>query len=125
MNWAILFPVAAVAAVFGFGRDLLGLVVRNRRKYIESGREQIMQPLEVHGIVLKDTKDVLAVQSTLLLELRNSVADLDRRRVQAEAERDAMAVRVKEAEAERTRLLIQLGQAYGASFGHPSQPPVQ
>jgi hypothetical protein len=115
INWSAVFVIAALAAVYGFGRDILKSVLDKRKKLIKGEQDTIMAPLVTHGIVLKDTEMAIAAHSALLLQGRVDLTAERERRIQAESERDKLKERLDKAEERQTELLIQLGRFYGQS----------
>lgn len=115
MNWDAIFVIAAIAAVYGFGRDILRGMLDRRKKLVESEQQQMMQPMKVHGIVLDDTEKAIAIQSTLMVQSRADLLAEQKRRIEAEARCDTLQQRVDQHEAEKHELLIQLGRAWQAA----------
>lgn len=117
INWNAVFIIAALAAVYGFGRDVLRSILDRRKALVKSEQDAIMAPLATHGIILQDTEKAIALQSALMVQGRADLAVEQKRRIEAEAERDALQRRLEVANERERELLIQLGRSYGQRGG--------
>lgn len=113
MNWSAVFVVAAIAAVYGFGRDILRGILDRKKAMVKAEQDTIMAPLATHGIILADTEKAIALQSALMVQGRADLAAEQKRRIEAESERDALKKRLLAAEDKNTDLLLQIGRLYG------------
>lgn len=95
MSAGTVFLIAGIAAVFGFGRDIVGLLFKGRRMVSESKARADHEPYEMSTVILGNAKAVVDVQSALMIELKVSVEDEKKRRVSAEAELAAVRVELE------------------------------
>lgn len=105
MTWQTFAIMAAIAGTFAGLRDIVGAFRKARQRLTEAERAAIREPIEVRTLVLDSTKQAVELQSAVLLQVRNSLIEAEKRAGEAEAERD----RLRD---ENRRLLIQLGRAH-------------
>jgi hypothetical protein len=125
VNWNIVFALAALVAVATFGRDLLRGALEARRKVVKAESESLMQPIRAHALVLEDSAQAVALQSALMVQLRADLTNETKRRVAAEAQRDALQERLEAADERERDLLVKLGQAWAGRSGSATMPPTK
>lgn len=113
IDWGAVSIIASIAVVYSFAREILKSVLDKRKAAIKSGQDQIMAPLKVHGIVLDDADKAITMQSALLVQGRADLQAEQKRRIEAESERDILKDRLTAAEQKNTDLLLQIGRLYG------------
>lgn len=113
IDWGAVSIIASIAVVYSFAREILKSVLDKRKAVIKSGQDQIMAPLKVHGIVLDDADKAITMQSALLVQGRADLQGEQKRRIEAESERDILKDRLTAAEQKNTDLLLQIGRLYG------------
>lgn len=113
IDWGAVSIIASIAVVYSFAREILKSVLDKRKAVIKSGQDQIMAPLKVHGIVLDDADKAITMQSALLVQGRADLQAEQKRRIEAESERDILKDRLTAAEQKNTDLLLQIGRLYG------------
>lgn len=105
MTWQTFAIMAAIAGTFAGLRDIVGAIRKARRRLTEAEREAIREPIEVRTLVLDSTKQAVELQAAVLLQIRTSLIEAEKRADAAEKERDQL-------KDENRRLLIQLGRAH-------------
>lgn len=108
MSAGTVFLIAGIAAVFGFGRDIIGLLFKSRKMISESKSRADREPYDLNAIILDNTKEAVAVQSALLLELRTSVAEERKGKLEAQATSAALQLQLDDTKKELYSALIRL-----------------
>jgi chromosome segregation ATPase len=95
---------ASLVVILTFFQDFLARIKTRKTQLTAEERARLREPLEAHGLILDNAKDAVALQSALLLDLRN---DVDRLRGES-AQKDAEIVRLKTENREHQRTAMSL-----------------
>jgi hypothetical protein len=110
MNVSMVFLVAAIGAVFAFGRDVVQLIIKRRKSISESEGRGLRAPEEMHGLVISNAAAAIELQSAAMVEVR---ATLEQERAEHSIEVTKHAEtkrRLADVTAERDELIIRLAR---------------
>lgn len=95
MSAGTIFLIAGIAGVFGFGRDIIGLLFKSRKIMTEGQSRASREPFELNNIILNSTKEAVDLQAAMMVELRVSLEEERKARVMAVAEAAALKVQLE------------------------------
>lgn len=110
MSVATVFLVAGIGGIFAFGRDLFQAVVKSRRKIADAQQRVLREPLEVHGMVIENTKEAMALQTAVMVDLRLTIEQERREGAAKDILVETMRRQRDDARAERDQAVIQLAR---------------